>query len=148
LTLCVLKGGLGGEPGNEAHGGYTYCGVATLVLLGRSDTLNVPALAAWAGQRQNAFCGGFDGRTNKLADGCYSFWQGALFPLLATAATPSLISTPHLASAATGSSARELQVELPELPDWLASDDGTASAGSDPASASSAAGHVRFFASP
>ena len=22
------------------------------------------------------------GRTNKLVDGCYSFWQGALFPLL------------------------------------------------------------------
>jgi protein farnesyltransferase subunit beta len=26
--------------------------------------------------------GGFQGRTNKLVDGCYSFWQGALFPLL------------------------------------------------------------------
>jgi prenyltransferase beta subunit len=28
------------------------------------------------------FEGGFQGRTNKLVDGCYSFWQGALFPLL------------------------------------------------------------------
>merc|ERR1719499_1897151 len=26
--------------------------------------------------------GGFQGRTNKLVDGCYSFWQGGLFPLL------------------------------------------------------------------
>lgn len=26
--------------------------------------------------------GGFQGRTNKLVDGCYSFWQCALFPLL------------------------------------------------------------------
>ena len=26
--------------------------------------------------------GGFMGRTNKLVDGCYSFWQGGLFPLL------------------------------------------------------------------
>lgn len=26
--------------------------------------------------------GGFNGRTNKLVDGCYSFWQGALFSLL------------------------------------------------------------------
>ena len=26
--------------------------------------------------------GGFRGRTNKLVDGCYSFWQGSLFPLL------------------------------------------------------------------
>lgn len=26
--------------------------------------------------------GGFQGRTNKLVDGCYSFWQGALVPLV------------------------------------------------------------------
>lgn len=26
--------------------------------------------------------GGFQGRTNKLVDGCYSFWQGACFPLI------------------------------------------------------------------
>lgn len=26
--------------------------------------------------------GGFQGRTNKLVDGCYSFWQGGAFPLL------------------------------------------------------------------
>lgn len=28
------------------------------------------------------FEGGFQGRTNKLVDGCYSFWQGGVFPLL------------------------------------------------------------------
>jgi protein farnesyltransferase subunit beta len=26
--------------------------------------------------------GGFAGRTNKLVDGCYSFWQGGAFPVL------------------------------------------------------------------
>ena len=26
--------------------------------------------------------GGFMGRTDKLVDGCYSFWQGGIFPLL------------------------------------------------------------------
>ena len=26
--------------------------------------------------------GGFQGRTNKLVDGCYSFWQGGTFPLI------------------------------------------------------------------
>lgn len=26
--------------------------------------------------------GGFQGRTNKLVDGCYSFWQGGVFPLI------------------------------------------------------------------
>ena len=32
--------------------------------------------------RQMRLEGGFQGRTNKLVDGCYSFWQGGLFPLL------------------------------------------------------------------
>ncbi len=26
--------------------------------------------------------GGFQGRTNKLVDACYSFWQAATFPLI------------------------------------------------------------------
>ena len=26
--------------------------------------------------------GGFQGRTNKLVDGCYSFWVGGIFPIL------------------------------------------------------------------
>jgi hypothetical protein len=81
-----VQGGLGGEPGNEAHGGYTYCGVASLALLGCVDVLDVPRLHAWLVQRQGAIEGGFNGRTNKLADGCYSFWQGAVFSILADAA--------------------------------------------------------------
>lgn len=28
------------------------------------------------------FEGGFQGRTNKLVDGCYSFWQGGVFPII------------------------------------------------------------------
>lgn len=34
--------------------------------------------------------GGFNGRTNKLVDGCYSFWQGGLFPLLQRVAPEAL----------------------------------------------------------
>lgn len=26
--------------------------------------------------------GGFQGRTNKLVDGCYSFWCGAILPIV------------------------------------------------------------------
>ncbi|KAK9908192.1 hypothetical protein WJX75_004005 [Coccomyxa subellipsoidea] len=78
----TYEGGLGGEPGNEAHGGYTYCGLAALVLADRVDVLNLPSLLHWAVHRQGLVEGGFMGRTNKLVDGCYSFWQGALFPLL------------------------------------------------------------------
>lgn len=28
------------------------------------------------------FEGGFQGRTNKLVDSCYSFWQAGIFPLI------------------------------------------------------------------
>lgn len=33
-------------------------------------------------QRQMKLEGGFQGRTNKLVDGCYSFWQGGTFGVL------------------------------------------------------------------
>ncbi len=36
----------------------------------------------WTCNRQMKLEGGFQGRTNKLVDGCYSFWQGGVFPLL------------------------------------------------------------------
>ena len=32
--------------------------------------------------RQMSYEGGFQGRTNKLVDGCYSFWQGGAFPII------------------------------------------------------------------
>lgn len=70
------EGGFGGEPGAEAHGGYTYCAVATLQLLHRHPH-HPEALRDWLSRRQLSFEGGFNGRTNKLVDGCYSFWQGA-----------------------------------------------------------------------
>lgn len=83
LASCQsYEGGLGGEPGNEAHGGYTYCGVAALALVGRLQALNLPRLLRWAVARQGTVEGGFNGRTNKLADGCYSFWQGGLLCIL------------------------------------------------------------------
>jgi protein farnesyltransferase subunit beta len=64
--------------GLEAHGGYSFCGAAALALLGVTTTVNLKALLRWAVNRQMKFEGGFQGRTNKLVDGCYSFWQGAL----------------------------------------------------------------------
>ncbi|GAB4823274.1 hypothetical protein N2152v2_010320 [Parachlorella kessleri] len=76
------EGGLGGEPWNEGHGGYTFCGLAALMLLGRAEALDIPRLLHWAARCQGSMEGGFMGRTNKLVDGCYSYWQGAAFPLL------------------------------------------------------------------
>ena len=86
IASCqTFEGGLGGEPGNEAHGGYTFCGFAALCLLGREDALDLPALLRWAAHKQGSAEGGFMGRTHKLVDGCYSWWQGGTFPLLARA---------------------------------------------------------------
>lgn len=46
-VVQTYEGGLGGEPYNEAHGGYTFCGVAALALVGRLDAIDLPALARW-----------------------------------------------------------------------------------------------------
>ena len=106
------EGGFGGEPGAEAHGGYTYCAVAALYLFdpttpgGPSETTTTPGSSTipttttttttgddnihklelcrtWLRQRQMCYEGGFSGRINKLVDGCYSFWQGAASVILA-----------------------------------------------------------------
>lgn len=51
-------------------------------LAGCPQALDLSRLLHWASQRQGWVEGGFNGRTNKLVDGCYSFWQGGLFSLL------------------------------------------------------------------
>ena len=47
---------MGGEPGSEAHGGYTFCGLAALHLAGRTDVLSLPRLLHWAVHRQVGAC--------------------------------------------------------------------------------------------
>jgi len=78
----TFDGGMGGEPGNEAHGGYAFCALAALCILDRFDTIDVDALVDWVVHRQMRLEGGYQGRTNKLVDACYSFWQGAIPVLL------------------------------------------------------------------
>ncbi len=103
LRCQTYEGGFGGAPGMEAHGGYTFCGLAALILLERHRLCREERLMRWAVNRQMKLEGGFQvaithpkifffywvsfnvlmqGRTNKLVDGCYSFWQGGMFPLL------------------------------------------------------------------
>jgi protein farnesyltransferase subunit beta len=98
LVACQSpEGGFGGEAGNEAHGGYTYCALAALAVVEQAGSggasgsgasagaaarlaaqgVDVGALWRWLAQRQLACEGGFSGRTNKLVDVCYSFWIGA-----------------------------------------------------------------------
>ncbi|GAA5989927.1 hypothetical protein JCM11641_002813 [Rhodosporidiobolus odoratus] len=88
-------------PLGEAHGGYTFCATASWSMLRlfsdpsspcyakapfdltRSE-LDVPNLLRWSASMQAMPIegGGFRGRTNKLVDGCYSWWCGGLFPVI------------------------------------------------------------------
>ncbi|CAE8641653.1 unnamed protein product [Polarella glacialis] len=76
------EGGLAGEAGLEAHGGYSYCGLAALCIIGKADALDLFAFLRWAAHKQMSHEGGFQGRANKLVDSCYAFWMGGIFPLL------------------------------------------------------------------
>lgn len=82
----------------EAHGGYTFSCVASWVLVqpylstlresGESTkaavAINLKTLLRWLVNMQGdqLNLGGFRGRTNKLVDGCYSWWVGGCFPLM------------------------------------------------------------------
>ena len=87
VRSCITyEGGISLVPGAEAHGGSCYTAVASLVLMGRLDEVlgagaGKAALQAWLEQR---ICpeGGYNGRTNKETDSCYSFWVGATLQLL------------------------------------------------------------------
>lgn len=69
-------------PFGEAHGGYTFCGLAALLILGEEHKINMDRLIEWLCNRQLTDEGGFNGRINKLVDSCYNFWQGASFELV------------------------------------------------------------------
>ena len=83
IASCqTFEGGFGAEPFNEAHGGYTFCALAALRILDAIPLIDVDALSSWLARRQMSYEGGFCGRTNKLVDGCYSFWQGGAVAVL------------------------------------------------------------------
>ena len=77
----------------------------------------MPAVQGWVE-------GGFMGRTNKLVDGCYSFWQGGLFPLLRRIApdlscqlgVPSFVGAPLPGTHGLGTDASDdLLINNPEM---------------------------------
>ncbi|CAE7223399.1 GGB [Symbiodinium natans] len=73
-------GAFGMGPGTESHGGCTYCAVAALRMLGRlADLPCKDLLVDWCVRRQVS---GFQGRIEKDADSCYSFWVGGSLQLL------------------------------------------------------------------
>ena len=68
--------GIGQGPGEESHGGSTYCAISSLYLLNKLDEglLSKEQTLFWLISRQET---GFQGRANKPPDTCYSFWIGA-----------------------------------------------------------------------
>ena len=62
--------------------GYSYCGIASLILLNKLNEIDIKSFILWLKLRQKIKEGGFNGRTNKLIDSCYSFWQGSIFNML------------------------------------------------------------------
>eukprot|EP00741_Cyanophora_paradoxa_P000472 tig00000405_g460.t1 len=92
----TYEGGLGMGPGQEAHAGSTYCGLAALRLMGRLGALrDAPGLLRWLAFRQ-VFGAGFAGRANKAVDTCYSFWAGASLALLRPELEAPLSNGEHL----------------------------------------------------
>ena len=131
-TCQTYEGGFGGECNAEAHGGYAFCAVSSLWLLGLSSSLlvslsklsnhpksgamintssttnyrptnnelltllssssssslynfspiDLKELRGWLCRRQMSYEGGFSGRSNKLVDGCYTFWMGGAIAIL------------------------------------------------------------------
>ncbi|KAK7481336.1 hypothetical protein BaRGS_00027416 [Batillaria attramentaria] len=82
-SSVTYEGAMGQGPGGEAHGGPTFCAVASLCLMDRLDSALSPRqqeqLKRWCVFRQES---GFQGRPNKPVDTCYSFWVGATLQLL------------------------------------------------------------------
>lgn len=99
LSCQTYEGGFASVPGSEAHGGYTFCCVASLCLMNQLHRADINSLLRWLTNRQLELDGGFCGRSNKLVDSCYSYWQGAVFPLIHS----------HLKHIAKSSSSRQQQ---------------------------------------
>ena len=75
IASCqTYEGGISCAPFGEAHGGYTFCGLAAAILIGEAHKLDLERLADWLVKRQVEQEGGFNGRINKLIDSCYNYW--------------------------------------------------------------------------
>lgn len=101
LSCITYEGSLGLTPGREGHGGSTFCGIASLYLMGvLDDVMKSPELRGWKDdlirwcvmrQYSHQRCDGNDnaagiqGRPNKLEDTCYSYWIGGTLHLLGVA---------------------------------------------------------------
>lgn len=68
-----FDGGYGCAPGAESHAGQVFCCVGALAIARRLDLVDRPLLCWWLAERQ-CDSGGLNGRPEKQADVCYSWW--------------------------------------------------------------------------
>ena len=84
LSSLSYEGAFGQGPNLEAHGGSTYCAIASLAIMGRLNDgtlshIEKDRVIRWCVLRLNE---GFQGRPNKPDDTCYTFWISAALRLL------------------------------------------------------------------
>jgi protein farnesyltransferase subunit beta len=77
MSCRNYDGGFSPRPELESHGGYVFCAIGVLKILGRLGEVDLARVIRWLVHRQMEFSGGFNGRPNKLVDSCYSWWIGA-----------------------------------------------------------------------
>ncbi|KAJ1673657.1 geranylgeranyl transferase type-1 subunit beta [Spiromyces aspiralis] len=81
ILMCTrYDGGITQEPMQESHGGSYFCALASLALMNKLDALEDRRMTLEWGLRRQV--GGFQGRVNKPADVCYSFWVGSGIEIL------------------------------------------------------------------
>ena len=81
LACQNFDGGFGGVPGAESHAAYTFCSIGFLGITEQLDLIDKDKTCQWLAARQTHL-GGFNGRPEKLADVCYSWWVLSCFYMM------------------------------------------------------------------
>lgn len=68
-----FDGGFGAVPGAESHAGQIFCCVGALSISSALHVIDADLLGWWLSERQ-CDSGGLNGRPEKQADVCYSWW--------------------------------------------------------------------------
>jgi geranylgeranyl transferase type-2 subunit beta len=81
LACQNFDGGFGGVPGAESHAAYTFCAIGFLGVTNQLSLIDEDRTCMWLAARQTHL-GGFNGRPEKLADVCYSWWVLSCFYMM------------------------------------------------------------------
>jgi geranylgeranyl transferase type-2 subunit beta len=73
LSCRNFDGGFGAVPGAESHAGQIFCCVGALSIANSLHLVDENLLGWWLSERQ-CDSGGLNGRPEKQADVCYSWW--------------------------------------------------------------------------